>query len=154
MDNFYFSQYKDLAEVAQTKESYSKRQISSIIPPIFDLNGFLSPFITQGKIFLQRAWTCKNFEGKVYDWDTKLPNEISEDLRNWLLDLPTVAKQCVPRYIFGKNSDMRNTKEDQDCSERHYRKALPTENLELHAFGDGGTYGFRSCTYLRFPVED
>ena len=35
------------------------------MPLIFDLNGFLSPFITQGKIILQPAWKCKNPEGKV-----------------------------------------------------------------------------------------
>ena len=56
-DNFNFSQYKELAEVAQKKDPYSKRQIPSIIPQIFDLNGFLSPYITQGNLA-----NCRNKE--------------------------------------------------------------------------------------------
>ena len=55
-DEFSFEQYKKLAQEVP-KEEYTKRFVSSLVAKIYDVNGYLAPFILRGKMILQKCWT-------------------------------------------------------------------------------------------------
>ena len=59
-----------------TKRGFLKR-----LPAVFDLLGFLSPFVVQGKMLLQELWIAG------VDWDEPVPSQLSEMLRNGLPSL-------------------------------------------------------------------
>ena len=67
-------------EDEQTKRSFLKKIIT-----LFDLLGFLSPYIAQGKVLLQEIWMTG------LDWDDPLPLNISKKVTNCLKGLETLS---------------------------------------------------------------
>ena len=51
------------------------------------------PYITQGKIILQRAWTLKTEQCKPIDWDRTLPQEISYAYEKGLTNLASTEEK-------------------------------------------------------------
>ena len=73
-DKFHYKTYENLEDEKPTK--FTKRGISSLIPSIYDPTGLLQPFIVQGKLILQSAWTYKDSKGKTLSRYDALPGEI------------------------------------------------------------------------------
>ena len=72
--------------------------------------------------------------------DDPLPQTIKDEFNNDIRDIPKVAEQKVPRYIFGRDNlgQLRNP---------------PTiDEQEIHTFVDGGNIGRGCSAYIRFPV--
>ncbi|GFS75420.1 uncharacterized protein NPIL_79101 [Nephila pilipes] len=55
-----------------TNSNFTKRDVLSDIARIYDPLGFLGPFITKAKIFMQQLWLLQ------IDWHEKLPPDIAE----------------------------------------------------------------------------
>ena len=108
-DMFHYKTYENMEEDRPKK--LTKRGISSLIPSIYDPTGLLQPFIVQGKIILQSAWTYKDKKGKSLNWDDTLPDEIKEPWMKWIKDIKEISQFTTNRYIF-KNLEVPPSRED------------------------------------------
>ena len=62
--------------MAKKKPKFTKRGISSIVPALYDPAGLIQPYIVEGKICLQKAWTYRDNKGNSLGWDDFLPKEL------------------------------------------------------------------------------
>ncbi|GFV86568.1 DUF1758 domain-containing protein [Trichonephila clavipes] len=58
--------YFSFKTVVNCRESYTKREVLSIIARLFDPLGFLGPILTEVKLILQKLWVLK------LEWDEPL----------------------------------------------------------------------------------
>ena len=114
----------------------TKRGISATIPSLYDPCGLMMPFITEGKIILQKAWCYRNDKNESLDWDHPLPPEIREEFGKWLEKLPKVSSITHERYIFNDA-----------------KTPLLPEELFLHIFCDAGDSAFGIAAYIRYKSE-
>ena len=133
-DILHYKTYEKLKEDKQPK--LTKRGISATIPSLYDPCGLMMPFITEGKIILQKTWCHRNDNNEGLDWDDPLPAVIREEFEKWLEKLPRVSEISYKRYIFNEaNIPM-----------------LP-EELFLHVFCDAAEAAFGIAAYIRYKYE-
>ncbi|XP_052891389.1 uncharacterized protein LOC128299453 [Anopheles moucheti] len=107
-------------------EVLTRSLVLSYTASIFDPIGLLGPTIILAKVFLQRLW-CLRHDGKAYDWDRALPNDLQEEWRKFHSTLYLLRKLRVPRFV-----------------------AQPkTVNLQLHVFADASQTAYGACCYVR-----
>lgn len=80
------------------KDSYTKRDVLSLISRIFDPLGLIGPVITKAKIFLQKLWLLK------IDWDQPVPACIERNWIDFVSTLPELINLAIPRYVFREDS--------------------------------------------------
>ena len=97
-DKLHYKTYSKLREEKQPK--FTKRGISATIPSLYDPCGLLMPFITEGKMILQKTWCYRNEKNESLDWDDPLPMEIRNEFEKWLEKLPKVSEISHERFIF------------------------------------------------------
>ena len=107
----------------------SKRNILRIAGRLYDPMGFLSPYITQIKIYIQRLWE------RGLEWDEELPADLTNHWKNWVSQLQFLSTIHIPRYI----------------GVTYNHKVRP---IELHTFGDASEVAYASVTYLKSMDED
>ena len=123
-DSFSFEQYSSLA---QEDVLMTKRSISSIVPKIYNINGYLAAFTLRGKVLLQKCWTYKDpSDGKALALNDTLPQSIATEFKEWIQDIPEVSQHRVSRYLFGREEG------------GELRTPPPMDECELHGFGDVG----------------
>ncbi|GFU47021.1 integrase catalytic domain-containing protein [Nephila pilipes] len=76
-----------------TNSSFTKRDVLSDIVRIYDPLGFLGPFITKAKIFMQQLWLLK------IDWHEKLPSNTAMQWKTLITFLPDLELIKIPRFI-------------------------------------------------------
>ena len=59
------------------------------------------------------------------------------NFRDWIKDIEIIAKYKVKQYLFGS-------------SEKGFAKPPPRQQLEIHAFSDGGGAGFGIVMFVRW----
>ena len=102
----------------------TRRGVLSIVASIYDLLGFVAPFILLGKQILQQM--CRDKVG----WDEPLPEELRTWWESWLQDLQNLSNVKIKRsYIPANVSDVKP--------------------YELHHFLDASVTGYGECSYLR-----
>ncbi|GFU44951.1 uncharacterized protein TNCV_4234761 [Trichonephila clavipes] len=84
------------ADVVNCRESYTKREVLSIIAHLFDPLGFLGPILTKAKLILQKLWVLK------LEWDEPLSNPIAKEWNDFVSTLPVIQNIHVPRLVIGK----------------------------------------------------
>ena len=131
---FHYKTYENLEE--ERSKKLTKRRISSPIPSIYDPTGLLQPFIVQGKLILQSAWTYKDKKGKSLNWDDTLPDEVKDPWMKWIKDIKEISQFTTNRYIF-KILEVPPSRED----------------LYLHCLADAGKKAWSVSIYLRFHNE-
>ncbi len=95
----------------------TKRAVLSCIARLFDLLGFLSPFIMYIKIVSQEIWK----EG--IEWDEVLPDQLLYKFQRWFNSISQFKTWCIRRCYFpGVSWRLMN-------------------GAELHAFGDASEKG-------------
>ena len=100
--------------------NYTKRMLSSISAQVYDINGFISPFLLKSKLLLQQAWKEK------VDWDENLPNDILKPAREWIKQLPHLKDIRFPRRIVPPGGRI----------------------IEICILNDACTTGFATCAYV------
>lgn len=106
----------------------TKRKILSIIAQCYDPLGLINPVIVKGKILIQRLWILK------LDWDTEITDiSILQDWKSFLVNLPLLSQQTIPRYYFLHR---------------------PIQRIELHGFADASLAAFGCCVYFRAVYQD
>ncbi len=118
-DQFHISVPSPLSQ----DETPTKRVVASTVAKVFDILGLFSPAIIQGKILLQKLWTLK------LDWDTPLPENISNLWKEWTLRLHNLSAHPVDRRLIPLN--------------------LPILNQQLHGFLDASNSAYGAVIYLR-----
>ena len=89
------------------------------------------PFITEGKMILQKTWCYRNEKNESLDWDDPLPMEIRNEFEKWLEKLPKVSEISHERFIFSE-----------------VIVPLSSEELFLHVFCDAGEASMESLPTL------
>ena len=107
----------------------TKRGIVKMAATIFDPLGFVSPFLLQAKIIIQKLWARK------YDWDEEISGDELGLWQNWLAELDEVKNIKVPRCM--KMTVAANIKE-----------------MELHLFSDASEDAFGAVAYLRMTDDE
>lgn len=102
----------------ENKGHLTKRMILAELNGIFDPLGFLSPVLIKGKIFLQKLWAME------IEWDTKLPNEIQEKLRQFYQELGHLETIRIPRKARPEISDVTVIHGSYDASEEAFGTSL------------------------------
>ncbi|GFY12223.1 uncharacterized protein TNCV_4935121 [Trichonephila clavipes] len=88
--------YFSFKTVVNCRESYTKREVLSIIARLFDPLGFLGPILTKAKLILQKLWVLK------LDWDEPLSNPIAKEWNDFVSTLPVIQNIHVPRLVIEK----------------------------------------------------
>ncbi|GFV61488.1 DUF5641 domain-containing protein [Trichonephila clavipes] len=88
--------YFSFKTVVNCRESYTKREVLSIIARLFDLIGFLWPILTKGKLMLEKLWVLK------LEWDEPLSNPIAKEWNDFVSTLPVIQNIHVPRLVIGR----------------------------------------------------
>ncbi|GFV32307.1 uncharacterized protein TNCV_1675931 [Trichonephila clavipes] len=88
--------YFSFKTVVNCRESYTKREVLSIIARLFDPLGFLGPILTKAKLILQKLWVLK------LEWDEPFSNPIAKEWNDFVSTLPVIQNIHVPRLVIGK----------------------------------------------------
>ena len=120
-DHFVFD-LREIATLARNIEP-TKRNVVSVTAKFYDPMGFLSPIITEFKIFLQELCRAK------IGWDEPLEGE----LKNEWLKLAT-GLQCVSSFTVSRCYFQEVTEKIVSCS--------------LHGFGDASSKAYATVIYL------
>ena len=102
----------------------TRRGILSVISSIYDLLGFIAPFILSAKLILQDL--CK----KKLGWDDKIPNEELERWKAWLEVLPKLEEFSIDRCFKPPG----------------FEKVV---SCQLHYFSDASQLAYGAVSYLR-----
>ncbi|GFV79152.1 uncharacterized protein TNCV_2613381 [Trichonephila clavipes] len=116
--------YFSFKTVVNCRESYTKREVLSIIARLFDPLGFLGPILTQAKLILQKLWVLK------LEWDEPLSNPIAKEWNDFVSTLPVIQNIHVPRLEIGKG------------------------RIIIHGFADASTAAYGAVLYARSISEE
>lgn len=108
-----------------TGDRLTKRLVLSKIAQLYDPNGFVAPFISSAKIFMQTLWKHK------LDWDDKLPDNLASEWKVVWAHIEYIQQIRIPRYLgFYKHS-----------------------NIQVHGFSDASTKAYGAVIYVRYIDE-
>ena len=107
----------------------TRRGILSLASAIFDLLGFLTPFVLTAKKILKDVCHIK------LGWDDKIPAEYAARWENWLVDVPKLSEFAVSRCL--KPEDF-----------------VPVKSSQLHHFSDASEADYGSVTYHRLVSHE
>ena len=102
----------------------TQRKILSVVSPVFDPLGFVSPFTIRGRLILKELW---QLVGQA--WDKPVPDKIKCLFEDWNCELPLVSTFKIQRSILNESFI--------DCSH------------ELHVFVDASQSAMCALAYLR-----
>nr|XP_042905904.1 uncharacterized protein LOC122270858 [Parasteatoda tepidariorum] len=106
------------------KDSYTKRDVLSLISRIFDPLGLIGPVITKAKIYLQKLWLLK------IDWYQMLPDCIEKNWIDFVSTLPELKNLAIPRYVFRE------------------------ESIVIHGFADASLMAYGAAIYVQSIPTD
>ncbi|GFY15483.1 uncharacterized protein TNCV_1572941 [Trichonephila clavipes] len=116
--------YFSFKTVVNCRESYTKREVLSIIARLFDPLGFLGPILTQAKLILQKLWVLK------LEWDESLSNPIAKEWNDFVSTHPVIQNIHVPRLVIGKG------------------------RIIIHGFADASTAAYGAVLYAQSISEE
>ena len=108
----------------------SKRELLSIVAPVYDPLGILSPLVLKGRQLVQIAVT----NGRTIDWDEPFETELLDKIRLWMDSLWDERETSVYRNVLS-----------YDETAFYY---------ELHFFSDASLSGHGAVAYVRFQRGD
>ncbi|XP_075162832.1 uncharacterized protein LOC142235461 [Haematobia irritans] len=115
-DSFYF-----VSEKLKNKETFTKREVLSIIARLFDPLGWLSPVIVTAKILMQQLWLDKT------GWDDSLKQLSLIKWRQFIRSYVYIDQINIPRWI-------RYTADSE---------------IEFHGFCDSSELAYAAVLYAR-----
>ncbi|GFY73577.1 integrase catalytic domain-containing protein [Trichonephila inaurata madagascariensis] len=109
-------------------KAITKRSLLSIANHIFDLIGFTAPVTLKPKLILQVIWKLK------LKWDENLPENILNQVKQWLEQLPILAGIKIPRCLNLSSNGIKQ--------------------ITLHVFCDAHKKAYAACVFLRIEYEE
>jgi hypothetical protein len=107
-------------------ESYTKRQVLSVIGKFFDPLGLAGPIVVAAKLIMQRTWQLN------IAWDSHIPQDLANEFKSFLHSLNMM--QSIP---VNRNINTQNLK-----------------TAELVGYADASAKAFGCCIYFRTINED
>ena len=111
-------------KAVQAGKPSTKRGVLSVVTSLFDLLGFLSPFLFSAKILLQELWRDK------LRWDQKIPEPYFSQWQRWLEELPHVITKNNPRCY-------------------KIQLSINPSTIQLHNFAGASRCDYAAVSYLR-----
>lgn len=108
---------------------WTKRSILSEIAKLYDPLGWLAPCVVKAKMIMQDIWKLS----QSYDWDTPVPDHISNEWQAIYVQLCLPIPIQVPRWI-GLSKDMKS--------------------IEVHGFCDASNRAYAAAVYVRVLYND
>ena len=105
----------------------TKRGIVSDTARLYDVLGWLSPFIIRMKLLFQQLWKEK------MDWDTTLEQKFVTLHQQWRLELTSLGHISIPRCYF---------------------TLMASTSTQLHGFSDASETAYASAVYIRSTYPD
>ncbi|XP_072395161.1 uncharacterized protein [Diabrotica undecimpunctata] len=108
------------------KNSYTKREVLSIIAQIFDPQGLINPVTVIAKLIMQKIWISKISWNDTIDADT---------LHEWLSFISSLSHfkdLSIPRCLF---------------------LSQEITGVEIHSFSDASLKAYGACIYLRVTYK-
>ncbi|KAI8429320.1 hypothetical protein MSG28_007815 [Choristoneura fumiferana] len=130
-------------EILNGSEPPTKAKMLSLIMSVYDIHGFLSPFIIKSKIIFQ------NVHRSGIDWNCRIQPDEHTKWVKWLNELKLLATLRIPRCYAdsgpwtGCYADMEDVVSEP--------KTLRTE---LHTFNDASIQAYAAVSYWRFIRTD
>ncbi|GFU40131.1 DUF5641 domain-containing protein [Trichonephila clavipes] len=116
--------YFSFKTVVNCRESYTKREVLSIITRLFYPLGILGPILTKAKLILHKLWVLK------LEWDEPLSNPIAKEWNDFVSILPVIQNIHVPRLVIGKG------------------------RIIIHGFADASTAAYGAVLYAQSISEE
>ena len=115
-------------DVNMTPKPFTKRGLLSLVSSLYDPLGCASPFTLRAKMLFQEL--CQ----RKCDWDKPMPEEIEQQWKRWLDDLPKLQDLKMPRCV--KPPEFGNV-----------------TSIQLHHFSDASEKGYGATSYLRLKND-
>ncbi|KRY13811.1 hypothetical protein T12_6961 [Trichinella patagoniensis] len=112
--------------VARPDQQMTKRGMLSVIMKIFDLLGYLSPFLVKAKV-------CYKYCGVKELIGIHLPQNMLKDWQDWIAEIPSISEMRLPRCLLPVGTD---------C----------IKDVDLHGYGDASEMEYGSMVYLRITI--
>ncbi|GFS34677.1 DUF1758 domain-containing protein [Trichonephila inaurata madagascariensis] len=106
----------------------TKRSLLSIANHILDPIGFMAPVTLKPKLILQEIWKLK------LKWDENFPENILNQVKQWLEQLPILAGIKIPRCLNLSSNGIKQ--------------------IALHVFCDASKKAYAACVFLRVEYEE
>ena len=100
----------------------TKRTMSSDIARLYDMPGYIAPFVMQGKIMLQKTWVDNTA------WDSRVSEELARQFLAWRDQVQLLSSIKIPRCIYMSNDYKR---------------------VELHVFSDASEKAMGAAVYVK-----
>ncbi|XP_026745484.1 uncharacterized protein LOC113506845 [Trichoplusia ni] len=117
-----FSFQNKIDHKTNDNQKYTKRQLLSDISRIYDPLGWLSPLTIRAKMIFQQTWLSN------LQWDDELPADIHKEWRLLTVDLKTIEKFPIDRYLGDKRT------------------------YQLHGFCDASEKAYACAVYITVKV--
>lgn len=111
---------------ANNTEQLTKRIVLGKVVQLYDPNGFISPFISKAKMFVQKLWNEK------LEWDTPLNKELLAEWNNVWAGIQELEKIRIPRWL----------------------NLLSEQKIQLHGFSDASLKAYGAVIYVRIIDEN
>lgn len=111
--------------VLENIQTFTKRDIASILHKFFDPIGFICPVLVKPKLMLQQSWK------QNISWDKTLPDHLIEQFKHWSQDIHLLKEIKIPRLC----------------------KIPNTKYCELHTFTDASKDAYAAVVFLRTEKE-
>lgn len=115
-DSFVYS-----LNLAETKESITKRRVLSDVAKLYDPLGWIAPVVVLAKIMIQKLWKTG------LGWDDTIGGELLAEWLHFRENLAHIKYISIPRWL--------------QCSH--------TSTIELHVFADASQAAYGAAVYIR-----
>ena len=106
----------------ETESQWTQRKVLSVVSSVFDLLGFLAPFVIRGRIILKGIWQTRRQQ-----WDFFIEENLNNQFSDWVAELNAGESFEVNRWYQTSSESVRN---------------------ELHVFGDASEDAFGAVAYV------
>jgi len=106
----------------------TKRNVLKKTATIYDVLGFLTPYVVRAKRLIQKAWM------EAADWDVLLPVRHQEQWRAWFQESRELEQIKIPRCLKDRGSK--------------------TVKVSLYTFSDASESAYAASVYVHHEYED
>ena len=105
----------------------TKGNVLRKVATIFDLLGFVYPYVIMAKILLQELWM------RSYDWDHEVLDEIAGQIGDWMEQLKSLQEAKIPRCL---------------------RRPKPVKSKGIVTFVDASQQAYGAAVYMRCEYDN
>ncbi|XP_072384547.1 uncharacterized protein [Diabrotica undecimpunctata] len=125
--NSHSDHFSVLVPKVTVKDTYTKREVLSLIASIYDPIGLINPVVVSAKLIMRKIWLERS------NWDDHLSPNLLTQWNLFLQTLPHLSNLKIPRLL-QNSSNVTST--------------------QIHGFSDASLSAYGACVYLRTSHEN